>query len=79
MNLKILFRPDGTGQCLYSEAIDLSALGRLHVKRATHIEFDNGKQVWRVKDRKGRKLHSAPSRQACLQWEDQHFNGDTAA
>ena len=31
--------PSGTIECLYTEAIDLHALGRLHVVRATVIVF----------------------------------------
>ena len=69
----LMFTPDGMIRGLYSEAIDLACLGRLHVQRATSIEFDNTKQAWRVKDRKGPVLFSAPSRQECLDWERQHF------
>jgi hypothetical protein len=30
----------GNAQCLYGEAIDLGALGRLHIQRASHVEPD---------------------------------------
>ena len=70
----LIFRPDGTVQGMYTEAIDLSALGPMHVRRATTIEFDNHLQAWRVLDPKGHCLYCAPSRDGCLAWEQQHMN-----
>ena len=70
----VTFKPDGTGHGLYTEVIDLSCLGLLRVERATSIEFDNSRQVWRVKDRKGCALFASPSREACLTWEKAYFN-----
>ena len=70
----LTFRPDGTASCLYTEAIDLSTLGRLHVRRATRIEFDDRLQAWRVWNEGGQVLYTAPTRQACLDWEHQHYN-----
>ena len=67
------FRPDGTGCCLYTEALDLAALGRLRIRRASRVEFDNGSQLWRVWDREGRELYSSPSRADCLRWERDCF------
>lgn len=65
----IIFTPDGQGRCLHTEAIDLAAIGQLHIERATTIEFDNKKQYWRVRDPVGCALFNSPSRQACLDWE----------
>jgi len=61
---------DGTVRCLYGELIDLRALGTLSCERASHIEFDQTTQEWRVlsADRR-RVLFRDPSRQACLDWE----------
>ena len=70
----IVFKPDGTGRCLYTEVIDLSCLGRLKVERATTITFDNRLQAWRVKDRTGFPLFTSPSRQTCLDWEKEYFS-----
>jgi hypothetical protein len=64
--------PDGSVQCLYTEAIDLASLGRMQIQRATSIEFDNPAQLWRVFDRRGREVYSSASRQDCLRWEVQH-------
>jgi hypothetical protein len=65
---------DGTGRCLYSELIDLRALGSLTCQRASHIEFDARQQDWKVlaADRR-RVLFRDPSRQACLDWEQDHL------
>lgn len=74
MRSALTFDPDGTVHGLYTEAIDLSTLGRLHINRATHIEFDNALQAWRVRDPAGFPLFTAPTRQQCVAWEEQYFN-----
>jgi len=68
----ILFDPAGRARCLYSELVDLHALGRLKVRRATGIEFDEDKQQWQVlpaADAAGTALFASPSRRDCLTWE----------
>ena len=70
----ITFDPAGNGRCLFTEAIDLSALGSLEIARASTIEFNNAAQVWEVKSPEGVLLFSDPSRSACLDWEHQYFN-----
>ena len=70
----LTFTPDGVVQGLYTEVIELRQLGRLNVNRSTSIEFDNEKQVWRVRDTKGFPMFTAPSRQQCLDWEHMYFN-----
>ncbi len=69
----ITFTPDGTGHAIYTEAIDLAAIGGLSIQRATSIEFDNQTQYWRVTDPTGFALFNSPSRQACLDWERQYL------
>jgi len=54
MNINISFKPDGTAQCLWTEALPLHELGRLEVTRGSNIEFNNATQHWEVEDRKGR-------------------------
>jgi hypothetical protein len=66
--------PDGAVKGIYTEGIDLGALGPLHVERATSIEFDNRLQAWRVFDAFGDCMYCAPSRQQCLDWEHKHLN-----
>ncbi len=70
----ITFDPAGNGHCLFTEAIDLSALGILEIARASTIEFNNRAQIWEAKSAQGALLFSHRSRSACLHWEHQHFN-----
>jgi len=70
----LTFEPDGTIHGLYTEVIPLPCLGRLSITRATSIEFDDGCQLWVVRDNAGRVLFQHPSRQACLDWEHEYFN-----
>lgn len=69
----LVFLPDGTCRGLYTETIDLSLLGRLEVRRASSIEFDNRLQVWRVRVRGLGEVYCSPSREECLRWEEQYF------
>ena len=70
MSQTLRFNPGGQIDCLYTEAIDLRALGRLQVFRATDIRFCERTQLWKVRcASSGKLLHCAPSREACLQWE----------
>ena len=64
------FDPGGHIDCLYTEAIDLRALGRLHVVRATDIRFNPNTQHWDVHEAdNGQLLFSHESRTECLHWE----------
>jgi hypothetical protein len=64
------FDTGGLIDCLYTDAIDLRALGRLHVVRATDIRFNDSTQQWDVHDAdNGEVLFSHPSRSECLHWE----------
>jgi hypothetical protein len=68
------FQPDGHIDCLYTEAIDLRALGRLCVVRATDIRFNDSTQQWDVRHADtGAVLFSHASRAACLVWEHTHL------
>jgi hypothetical protein len=73
MNSTLRFDPGGHIGCLYTEAIDLRALGRLTVVRATDIRFNDSTQQWDVHESAtGQVLFSDPSRTECLRWE--HLN-----
>jgi hypothetical protein len=76
MNIQILFTPDGTAQCLWTESLPLHELGQLEIHRATTIEFNNATQHWEVKDRKGKVRFIAKSRSACLEWEHENLQPD---
>lgn len=70
----IHFQPDGTGAGLYTERIDLKEIGVLDVNRASNVEFNPDTQQWDVFDYTGTRVHSDPSREACLRWERSFFN-----
>ena len=69
----LLVQPAGKVQGLYTELLDLTRLGRLTLRRISRIEFNHRRQRWQVLNSRGKCLHSATSRQACLDWEQAHF------
>ena len=74
MSHTLRFQPGGRIDCLYTEAINLRALGRLQVYRATDIRFCERTQQWKVRCAStGKLLHTDPSREVCLAWERQHL------
>ena len=70
----LTFTASGEGHGLYTEAIALGSIGRLTLRRATTIEFNETSQQWEVHDAGGVLLHTHPSREVCLAWEHRHFN-----
>ncbi len=38
--MQLLIEPGGNVRCVYDETIDLSALGRLGIRRGSHVEPD---------------------------------------
>ena len=70
----LTFDPAGNARCLYTEAMDLNSLGKLEIRRASEIEFNNQTQAWEVRNPEGKLLFSNTSRAMCLNWEHQYFN-----
>ncbi|MEI8289555.1 MAG: hypothetical protein WCH99_08770 [Verrucomicrobiota bacterium] len=76
MNAVLSIAPDGSVECLWTEAIPLESLGTLTVKRASNVEFNEASQEWEV------ILATAPdvvafshkSRAACIAWEVETIN-----
>lgn len=68
------FDSEGTGHCLYTEAIDLSTIGPLEMKRASSIEFNAASQRWEVHKPTGDCIFSHRLRSVCVAWELQYFN-----
>ncbi len=44
--MELLIHPGGEVRCVYSEAIDLHALGRPHITRASTVEPDEEGRWW---------------------------------
>ena len=38
--MQLVIQPDGSVRCVYSETLDLHALGRLNIERGSHVEPD---------------------------------------
>jgi len=38
--MHLLIKPNGTARCVYGEAIDLTSLGQIEIKRGSHVEPD---------------------------------------
>jgi hypothetical protein len=74
MTHALTFEASGIGRCLYTELVDLAAIGSLEIRRASEIEFNNQTKHWEVRNPEGELLYSNPSRLMCLSWEHQKFN-----
>ena len=74
MDAIVIIAPDGTARCPWTEILPLHELGRLDIRRACSVEFDNQAQAWRVFDPMGDCLYCSPSRETCLAWEQKHLN-----
>lgn len=44
--MELMITPHGQVRCLYEEAFELAALGRIEIARASHVEPDAGGQWW---------------------------------
>lgn len=68
------FDPIGQVDCLYTDAVELSTLGRLKIVRATEITFNPDTQKWDTRNPSTAEvLFSHPSRQECLRWEHENL------
>lgn len=47
--IKLRIGPDGSVRGLWTDAVDWRDLGHLSVRRASHVEFYNRGQQWRVR------------------------------
>ena len=81
--MQLLIDPSGQVRCLYSEVIDLTLLGNLSVRRASHVEPDEAGRWWAdLAPVGGQKLGPFPRRSQALQaeidWLDQFRQMETA-
>ena len=44
--MELIIQSGGSVRCIYGEAIDLAALGQLHITRASHVEPDASGDWW---------------------------------
>ena len=47
---KLRITPDGRIRGLWSDDVPLGEMGVVHVRRASHVEFDNRQQCWLVRE-----------------------------
>ncbi len=65
--MELVIDPVGVVRCLYGEAIDLGALGRLAIVRASHVEPDaRGQWLVDLTPVDGPRLGPFPRRSAAL-------------
>jgi hypothetical protein len=44
--MRLVVKPNGTGRAVYTEAVELTALGRLSIARASSVEPDKIGEWW---------------------------------
>lgn len=67
--------PDGKITCLYTDDVDLFALGRvINVHKASNVEFDESSQSWHVLSLEGEVLYTNSSREVAIQKEIELFS-----
>lgn len=47
--VRVRIATDGTVQGLWTDRVDWQAVGKLAVRRASHVEFDESRQQWAVR------------------------------
>ena len=73
--MHLLIRPDGGIDCVYGEAIDLSRLGTLQIRRGSHVEpTSDGRWTVDLSPVNGPRLGPFPLRSAALAAERQWLN-----
>jgi hypothetical protein len=80
--MQLLIDPEGNARCLYGEEIDLTTLGELSIRRASHVEPDGGGQWWAdLGPVAGPRLGPFPKRSQALAaerlWLEQHWLHDS--
>jgi hypothetical protein len=76
--------PDGTARCLHTDIIPLQSIGRMTVRRASTVEFNERTQEWEVRVPRHdsftrllgietRTLFANTSRQLCLEYEQREW------
>ncbi len=75
MKIVLDIDPAGDVHCLYTDEIDLFAIGRVvGVRKASNVEFNEAEQMWEVLSLDGEVLHQNPSREAAIDFEIEVFS-----
>jgi len=65
----------GDVHCLYTDDIDLFAVGRVtNIRKASNVEFSEPKQCWQVTSLDGEVLYEHPNREVAIEWEIENFS-----
>jgi hypothetical protein len=77
--MQLFVDPKGTARCIYGEELDLSALGSLTIRRASHVEpGDDGRWFVDLSPVRGPRLGPFDLRSAALaseqRWLERHLN-----
>jgi hypothetical protein len=68
--MQLIIEPGGAARCLYSEELDLRALGRLAIHRASRVEPDEqGRWVADLSPVEGPRLGPFPTRSQAFEAE----------
>lgn len=76
--MQLVFEPTGHCRCVYGEQINLSQLGQLRIRRASHVEPDEtGRWVADLSPVNGPVLRPYSTRQQALEaelaWLEEHW------
>lgn len=82
--MEIIITPGGTVRCIYAETVDLSGLGEVSIRRASHVEPDAAGQWWAdLSPVSGPKLGPFKARSQALaaevEWLGRHLAGAAMA
>ncbi len=82
--MQLVITPAGSLRCLYGELIDLAGFGALEIRRASHVEPDDGGNwIADLSPVGNPKLGSFSSRSQALaaeaQWLEAHWLTDTGS
>ena len=73
--MKIQITKYGGVQMLHDDTAELEKLGNVTTKRASHVEYDNKKQLWYVQSAKTlKKLCYSTTREGALLWEKEYYS-----
>ena len=74
--MQLLISPDGSGRCVYAEAIDRTQIGHVSITRGSHVEpDDDGRWFAILAPVEGPQLGPFPRRSDALKAEAEWLDG----